>query len=194
MRILFRIAALIAVALPCQAWRHPIPDYSGQFDSADVVAVIRVSRIAETGQTKRLRGNSRVMFRELEVQVEIVSLMKGKTNQPITCRLYRFPTIEEAKGDLGPRAHIELLAETPWESGLFVPRQWNHYLAYLKRDADGFYVPVRGFEGADYCFRELNCPSNDYPPGKAEPVGAANGSQPVRLETNSTPSAAGSRR
>jgi hypothetical protein len=160
MKLALQIAALIMLTATSHAWRDLTPDYGKQFEAADLVAVVRVSSISETGITNQLRNGSRLLFREIAVRFDVVSLMKGGTNQQIMCKLYRFPTTEEATEDLGTNGKMELLAAGPWESGLFIPRKWYHYLAYLKRTQDGNYVPVSGFEMADHCLVELTVPHN----------------------------------
>src|SRR5437870_2535688 len=115
MRILFSIAALtVATAVQSYAWIHPIPDYKKQFEDADVVAIVRVSGVTNTGSTKRLKTNSRLEFRECELQMQIVSLFKGETTNSLKCRLYRFPTKKEREADLGERdAAVEYMKANP---------------------------------------------------------------------------------
>ncbi|MEI6781984.1 MAG: hypothetical protein WCQ21_13810 [Verrucomicrobiota bacterium] len=195
MKTPLQIAVVLLMMTSGYAWIHPIPDYRKQLEASDLVAVVRVAQVSNTGITKQLRSNSRLQFRELEVQLEVISPMKGEAPQHIRCRLYRFPTIKETMADLGEReARVEDLKASPWESGLFVPKQWEYYLGYLKRSDDAHYVPVGGFESAALGFLALKAPFTTRPDGTAEPGGAANESQPIRSETNQTSSAAGSRR
>ena len=97
--------------------------------------------------------------------------------------------------ELGEReARVEDLKASPWESGLFVPKQWEYYLGYLKRSEDAHYVPAGGFESAVFGLLELKAPFTTNPDGTAEPGGAANRSQPSGSDTNRTSGAAGSGR
>ena len=98
------VAILAAVAAAhCHAWIDPIPDYQKQFQQADIVAVVRVSGVTNTGTTKRINNNSRLEFRECEVKMQIVTPLKGDATNSVNCRLYRFPTKAERDADLGER-------------------------------------------------------------------------------------------
>ena len=60
-------------------------------------------------------------------------------------RVFNNVTKNERDADFGEReAGFEYLAENPWESGLFGPKVYRHYLVYLKRSPDGSYRPVTG--------------------------------------------------
>jgi hypothetical protein len=72
------------------------------------------------------------------------------------------------------------------------------YLAFLKKMPHGRLLPVTGHLDAGLSIKTiLEEPDRKYfkmPQPKTEPDGPANGSQPIRSETNRTSSAAGSRR
>jgi hypothetical protein len=148
---------------------HPHPDYAKQFEAADLVAIVRVREVADTGATNRLDPNSQIRFREFETDMEVLSLLKGEATNAIKCRLFRFPSEQERNADLGERdARIQYLKATPWESGLFVPKQHHEYLVYLKRSEAGYYLPARGVQTAVYSFLELKVPCAIDPDRKAK--------------------------
>ena len=195
MRTLIHLSILLLIAAPSYAWMNLIPNYKKQFNDSDFVGVVRVTRVIETGVTNKLRANSLLHFRELEVSLEVVSQMKGESAQAIKCRLYRFPTTEESSADLGAReGPMADLMATPWQSGMFVPRQLGHYMGYLKRSQAGYYYPVGGFERAIYGLVELKVPRTTRPDGSDDSEDAVTKTRLNRTETNSTPAAVGSRR
>ena len=173
------VAILTALAAAhCYAWIHSIPDYQKQFEQADLVAVVRVSGVTNTGSTKRINEKSRLEFRECEVNMQIISAFKGDTTNSVKCRLYRFPTEAERDADLGKReAAIEYMKATPWESDLFVPKQWDHCLVYLKRSAAGSYRTVTGSSVHNILKLEVSFVTD--PDKEAERNGAANRGLPV---------------
>jgi hypothetical protein len=191
MKMFVNLAVLLLSGMSSLAWMDLQPDYKKQFESSDVVAVVRVTSISDTGVTNALQG-TRLRFREMRVEMRVTSLLKGEAPEQIKCMLYRFPTESESKADWGEReGPFVLLEGSPWETGLFVPKQWDYYLGYLKRRGDGTYYPARGFEEAILCLVELRVPFTTSPDGPAEPGGAANRSQPVRPKTDRTSAAAG---
>ncbi len=191
MKIAFRAAVLLLTAIPCHAWMHLIPDYKSQLDAADLVAVVRVLKLTDTGSTNRLNLNSRLWFREFEVEMKMLSVFKGGATNIIKCRLYRFPTEQERNAELVEREdRMEYLKANPWESGLFIPNLHRDYLVYLKRSEPDSFVPATGIRSAIFSMLELKVPHNSDPDRNAKEVGWPAASGEVHSRTNG-PSALG---
>lgn len=183
--IIFFLALMVS---SLNAYVHPFPDYQKQFEKSDLVAIVRVSAIKDTGATKRLEKNSRLEFREVEVQMKIISLFKGSNTNSFNCRIYRFPTKQERDADLGERDSLSAyVMANPWDSGIFVPKLHRDYLVYLKRSPDGTYHPV--YESFTHTILELKSGAVTYPDEEAKRDGAANGKQSIHPQTNGTSSA-----
>jgi len=123
-------------------------DYSKQLQQADFVGVVEVTKIVETGRKKDILPDQRVQFRELSLELKVLTAFKGN-GVTIKCCIYREPT------------QAELLADGVSENDLFViysnlitsetlhlfparVSQGTHLLAYLKAEGSAHY-PLSGY-------------------------------------------------
>lgn len=162
-------AALVLMSSVAFAWLDLRPNYEQQKAAADMVAVTEVKSIQDAGNKKQLKPNSKLLFRQIEVQLKVVSLLKGvavKTNE-VKCLLWRFPTEAERISDHGDEAKAEYGLANPWESSLFVPKLNATYLAYLKRTENGNYVPATG-DASIYSLIRLEVPFTSDPDEQAK--------------------------
>ncbi len=151
-----------------------LPDYSAMHRDADLVAIIRFVDLKDTGKTKELMGldskPSSLQFRELNGHIKVISLLKGALEDPIVCRVYRFPTFEECVKDVGNQDEAtKRLSACVRDFGLVhvfwaVPNfgasiQDLDFLVYLKKAEGGVYIPVTGDSDSQSAIRQLEPPS-----------------------------------
>ena len=160
MRFLICILTLLT-SVSAYGWLHPSPDYAKQMEGSDFVAIVRADKISDTGNTKQLDSNSKILFREFEVELRVQFVLKGKAKSDsiIRCRLFRYPNKIELKTDLEEREGMrQYVMSNPWESCLFVPTQNTDYMVFLKKNKSGDYLPVTGVKGAVYSVVQLKVP------------------------------------
>ncbi len=173
MKIVSLIILMLLITVSAQAWMHLLPDYAKQQKDADLVAIVRMDKVTDTGNTRMLDSKSQIQFRELETEMKILSTLKGRATDSIKCRLYRFPVKKERDADIEQgEADRQYLMATPWQSGLFVPKQHREYLVYLKLSEAGYYLPTTGYTAAIYSIIELNVPFTSNPDKEAEQGGS----------------------
>ena len=147
-----------------------LPDYPAMYRDADLVAVVRFVDLKDTHKTKELPDLtsklSKILFRELNGQIKVVSLFKGTADDPIVCRLYRFPTLDECAKDIGdPEEARKRMTHLLTDFGLVHVLYWgahldqNDYLVYLKKSTDGLYIPVTGESNSVSAIRQLAEPN-----------------------------------
>src|SRR6478609_8304659 len=97
--IISTIAAIAIASTSAFGWiiEKPI-EYSEQLQKADFVGILEVSKIVETGRKKALLSDQAVQFRELRLELKVLSAFKG-AGETITCSIYREPTRKELLAD-----------------------------------------------------------------------------------------------
>jgi hypothetical protein len=142
----FFFAIIIASSLAL-GWviQEPI-DYSNQLQKADFVGIVEVTKIVETGHKKVIYEGG-VHFRELKLELNVLSPLKGKGHS-LTCCIFREPTREELIADGVAESDVMkilLNLGTDEMQHLFPARvtKGAHLLAYLKADGSD-HLPVAG--------------------------------------------------
>jgi len=147
------ILALGLLLMPAQGWLHMESlDFEALRESANLVAVVKVDRIEETGKTKHYKDH--VKLREQVLHLMILSALKGEA-ACVSCRIYREPTGEELIADGIPEGQLRrfMLKLGVDEVLHFSPARISEgdiLLVYLKRDGE-HYQPVTG----DFTSRSL---------------------------------------
>jgi hypothetical protein len=151
-----------------------LPDYPAMFRDADVVAIIRFVDLKDTNKTKELTdltsAPSGLQFRELNSHIKVLSLLKGTADDPMVCRVYRFPTFDECVKDLGSQDEARRrltaclrdlgLVHVFWAGpDLGASIQDLDFLVYLKKTEGGVYIPVTGDSDSQSAIRQLEPPS-----------------------------------
>jgi hypothetical protein len=72
-------------------------DYAKQLQKADFVGIVEITKIVETGRKKVLNKGS-VQFRELRLELNVLSPLKGR-GLSLTCCIFREPTEDELIAD-----------------------------------------------------------------------------------------------
>jgi hypothetical protein len=175
MRLLILIL-LSSFASASSGYRYGIPDYPTMYRDADLVAIVRFVGLKDTKEKRMLDDvfsrPTGLYFRELKGTVNVISLLKGDVdpNSKLVCRFYRFSTLEESSEDLGDSelarkrraacfrnwGKIHVFAGPPDQTEGF---ERTDFLVYLKKNSDGFYIPVTGDSDSDSAIRELNRPN-----------------------------------
>jgi len=144
---LLSILAILLATATSFGWLDVKPiDYAAQMKSADFVGIVEVTKITETGNKKVLRDGD-VAFRELRLELKVLSAMKGSA-KVVICNIYREPTREELIAD-GVAAdqvfRILLNLGTSEELHLFPARavRGDLLLVYLRLEGL-IHVPVSG--------------------------------------------------
>lgn len=166
---------ILFVASPVWAgnFRYGMPDYATMLREADLVAVVRFVDLRDSGNKKELNGvdsnPTGLHFRELKGKARVISLIKGDPGGDVTCRFYRYPSIEESTEDLGDPdlarrrlaaclrdfGLVHVFPGPPCETAGF---EITDFLVYLKKSADGWYEPVTGDSDSDSSIRMLSRP------------------------------------
>lgn len=121
------------------------PDHPKLLKEADLVAVLRLKTMADTGTTKALTSESPLAFHEFKATFEVLTVFKGDADAPLALRMHRFPTLEEAVRQLGDEGRRQLSIIHRHRNihiHLMTPTHAKEYLAYLKKQEDGTYIPV----------------------------------------------------
>ena len=156
------ITGLAIVGTSAFAWMNPWPNYKNQFAAADLVGIVRVIRVKETGEAKAIEDGVNLLFRKVEVELHVLSVFKGQSKEKIDIVLFRCPTKEECIADFG-----EQQGEIAWfmvrvggtgREGYFIPKEGRDYLAYLRKHKDLPYLPVGGFISSLYSILEVKGP------------------------------------
>lgn len=148
MKMIRTISLVFAIAsASAHGWivEEPI-DFAKQMQSADLVGIVEVTKVLETGRKKVLYDGG-VHFRELKLELKVLSAFKGKEKW-VTCMIYREPTREEliAEGlDENEVRRVLLNLGTDESLHLFPARvtQRAQLLVYLKA-SESIYLPVTG--------------------------------------------------
>jgi hypothetical protein len=144
------------------AWMSPWPDYKNQFTKAELVGIVRAIRVKETGEAKAIEEGVNLLFRKVEVELNVLSLFKGQSKEKIDLVLFRRPTREECIADFGEvqgsRAWFLVKVAGTGREGYFVPVEGRDYLVYLGKERDGQYLPFGGFMSSLYSILEVKGP------------------------------------
>ena len=142
------IAAIAIASTSAPGWilEKPI-DYSDQLQRADFVGIVEVSKIVETGLKKVLLSDQAAQFRDLRLELKVLSAFKGR-GETIRCSIYREPTREELLADGVAESDVfKILLNLGTDETLYLfparAAQGEHLLAYLC-SKDSRYFPVAG--------------------------------------------------
>ncbi|MFT5906604.1 MAG: hypothetical protein ACI9E1_002215 [Cryomorphaceae bacterium] len=98
-RILLSIFLAVSLSNPSMAWEVEEPiNHAKQLKSADLDGLVEVMKVEETGVTRKLQKDN-VAYREIRLTFRVLSVFKGKSDELITCEIYREPTSEELTAD-----------------------------------------------------------------------------------------------
>ena len=145
------ISTLVAISIASTSgvgWILEKPvDYSHQLQKADFVGIVEVSKIVETGRTKVLLSDQAVQFRELRLELTVLSAFKGDRKM-VTCSIYREPTEEELLADgVAEKDVFRILLNLGVDEALHLfparAKRGDKLLVYLGSGADGF-SPITG--------------------------------------------------
>ena len=174
---------LMAMLLCSSVSARPVykPTYSELQSKADVVLLLEVLNINEARIPEPNPDES--VYRAYAAHCKVLATLKGRNvSNAVSIPFFQHPT-----GLSGRNGVI---------SAPFSLDKRVRYLAFLKKMPDGRLLPVTGHLDAGVSIKMiLEEPDRKYfkmPQPGAEPDGPANGSQPIRSETNRTSSAAGS--
>ena len=140
--------AIIIASSSAFGWLIVEPiDYSKQLQQADFFGIVEVTKIVETGRKKAILPDQPVQFRELSLELKVLSVFKG-SGATIKCSIYREPTEEELRADGIPRHDVFRLLITIGTNEMlreYLARvtKGAHLLAYLKAGGSD-YFPVTG--------------------------------------------------
>lgn len=139
--------AIIIASSFAHGWVIPEPiDYSKQLQKADFVGIVEVTKIVATGQKKLMPGYN-VQFRELRLEMEVLSVFKGRS-ETLTCMIYRAPTEEELLADGVTKEDVmKILLNLGTDESLHLfpahVTKGANLLAYLRADGSEHF-PVAG--------------------------------------------------
>jgi len=146
---IFLTAIIVILIAPASShgWiiEEPV-DYPKLLREADFVGVVGVFKVIETGRKKVLHKDG-VAFRELRLELEVLSLLKGEGGK-IACVIHREPTEAELLADgVSEDEVMKILLDLGTDEGmhLFPARvaQGDQLLVYL-RSTESTHVPVTG--------------------------------------------------
>jgi len=205
----------------CLARPVEIPTLDDLYAKADLVAVI-MPLSTTTAPDKLTSAGPKYGARDprdyqaLNTRCKVVLVMKkseelqGWRTNELTLLHFRYaPSIPEFNGGMFmyfdlPETELNMIVKGDASHPIAQDRQPT-YLAFLRRAPDGRFHPITGHYDSETSFRVLATPQGGAiryavedgrrkQKGEANHDGPANGSQPIRSETNRTSSAAGSRR
>ena len=121
-------------------------NHSKQFNSSQLVALIEVTGVKETGLSKKIRKGD-VGYREIRLNFKILSVLKGENPHSIVCNIYREPTTKELmQGGMTYDQVRQRLLKDGNNSAVKLANvsKGEQLLVYLNVSKDGKYKPVSG--------------------------------------------------
>jgi hypothetical protein len=130
------LCATATLARPVRVWT-----YAELLKEADVVAILRVDRIENTGATFEGHGDSKQYQGKRATSIVGLSL-KGSPSRTLTFDFFTYssPTVIPPNGAMFPDLS---------------KRDKVHYLVFLKKAADGTLIPVGGHYDGDVSIRPI---------------------------------------
>ena len=133
----------IAVLFTTSAFGRPVRiwSYEDLFKEADVVAIVKVKKIADT--TARLEGHGDPdQYQGKRAEVVVGLSLKGERKQTLSLDFFTYANKRGAPPDGAEFADLSKANKA-------------HYLVFLKKAGDGTLIPVSGHYDADVSIREV---------------------------------------
>jgi hypothetical protein len=145
--ILSTVIVAIMASAHALGWVIDKPiDYADQLKKSNFTGIVEVTSVVATGEKKLMSGYN-VLFRELRLELKILSVFKGH-GEKLTCKIYRVPTEEELLADGVTNIDVlKILLNLGSDESLHLfpahVRKGANLVVYLRADGSE-YFPVSG--------------------------------------------------